>query len=269
MLRTSCKHARSKSPGPLGHPPPTPARAPSEPSLTFVLRTVLTNRLPCARHCSRRWVSGHSQTHKRLCARGLHPSGEDKNGVRRVVSATPACSGGSGARRVRLHPPHTGKAAFPVARLLGDGPPGHHRPAARQRQAAPAPALARGTKAMPVPSAPPPRKRGQPARLGLVMPPVHPRDQVNTHTLCHPVQPDHTASAKRSHVPPMLRADGTQGPLMAPQGPPMAPRVPLVAPQVPDGTARLPDGARGCDVLHDTSALVRIHLFSELAFTCL
>lgn len=67
----------------------------------------------------------------------------------------------------------------------------------------------------------------------------------------------------------MLRADGTQGPLMAPQGPPMAPRVPLVAPQVPDGTARLPDGARGCDVLHDTSALVRIHLFSELAFTCL
>lgn len=241
MLRTSCKHARSKSPGPLGHPPPTPARAPSEPSLTFVLRTVLTHRLPCAWHCSRRWVSGHSQTHKRLCARSLHPSGEDENGVRRVVSATPACSGGSGARRVRLHLPHAGKAAFPVARLLGDGPPGHHRPAARQRQAAPAPALARGTKAMPVPSAPPPRKRAQPARLGLVMPPVHPRDQVNTLTLCRPVQPDHTASGKkRSHVPPMLRADGTQGPLMAPQGPPMAPQGPPMAPQVPPMAPQVP-----------------------------
>lgn len=217
--------------------------------------------------------AGFRVTHKHTsaCAHGVCiRAGKTKTESEGSSRPRPRARGGSGARRVRLHPPHTGKAAFPVARLLGDGPPGHHRPAARQRQAAPAPALARGTKAIPVPSAPPPRKRAQPARLGLVMPPVHPRDQVNTHTLCRPVQPDHTASGKkRSHVPPMLRADGTQGPLMAPQGPPMAPRVPLVAPQVPDGTARLPDGARGCDVLHDTSALVRIHLFSELAFTCL
>lgn len=38
-----------------------------------------------------------------------------------------------------------------------------------------------------------PGSEARAVRLGLVTPPIHPRDQVNTHTLCPPVQPGHTA----------------------------------------------------------------------------